>query len=451
MIKINRRRSLLDYKNPAKLIFYMYLLVISIGGGILMLPVSSATGQFTNPVDAIFTASSATCVTGLATLTTASHWSYFGKFVIIFLIQLGGLGVMTAATAIGLLLNVKFNMTQRINLAEEKNVLSTEGIIKLLKYIIVATFMIELIGAGVLMVSFIPQYGLFRGIAYSIFHSISAFCNAGFDVIGENSMAPFVSNYLINLPIMALIVLGGLGFGVYKEITKKKFDFKRYSLHAKIVVSITLFLIVFPWFSYLILEWNNPQTLGPMPIVTKILAALFQSVTTRTAGFFTINQAGLTNGSVLITLILMFIGGSPSGTAGGLKTTTIVALFLIARSNIKNEEYLTIFKRRIPKVISRKVVAIFMISITWIIVVLFILTLSDSTKEFTDLLYEVISAYATVGLTRGITASLSVIGKISIIATMFFGKIGPIAMIVAFTKRNFPKPYKEAEESIIVG
>lgn len=437
-------------KNPAKLFFMGYVIAILIGGLLLSMPFSSADRVFTNPVDTIFTATSAVCVTGLTTMITASYWSAFGKLVIIILIQLGGLGVVTAAGAIGLLINKRFSMMDRMYIAEEKNSASIQGMVKLLKYVIYATFTIEGVGAILLSFRFIPEFGFLKGVIYSIFHAISAYCNAGFDILGDSSLVAYRSSPLIIMTISFLIIFGGLGFTVYSDITEKR-KFKRLKLHTKIVLSFTLVLLLVPSIIFLIAEWNNPTTIGNLNFGGKLLSAFFQSVTTRTAGFFSMNQATMRHASYIMTIILMFIGGAPAGTAGGLKITTIFALIVATRANLRKEKDVTCFHRRIPKDIIEKSMTIFFVSIIWIAGALVIMSISDANKNLSDLIYEVISAYGTVGLTRGITPDLSIVGKFVIVFTMIFGKIGPIAMVYVFSNRDYRSPIREAEENILVG
>ena len=450
-MKINKRkRKELVKKNPAKIFLVAYIVSILIGAFLLMLPISSVDGQFTNPLDAIFTATSAICVTGLVTFVTASYWTWFGKLVIILLIQLGGLGVVTAAGAVGLVINKKFSLKDRMYIAEEKNSASLTGMVKLIKFVLLATLIIEGVGALLLAIQFVPEFGFIKGSLYSIFHSISAFCNAGFDIIGPSSLVPYNSNAIVSLTISSLIVLGGIGFFVYKDVISAR-DFKHLHLHTKLVLIGTLTLIFVPALLFLIIEWNNPQTLGNLSFIGKVLSSIFQSVTTRTAGFFSIDQAAIYPFTLILTIILMFIGGAPAGTAGGLKITTFLTMFFSARSNIIKDEDVTVFKRRIPRDTVEKSYTIFFISIVWLFVAIVILALSDGEKSMADLLYELVSAYGTVGLSRGITADLSVIGKWIIIITMIFGKIGPLSMVYVFTQRTSQNIYKEAEENILVG
>lgn len=438
-------------KNPARLILAMYLAVILIGTLILITPIASQNRVWTNPIDALFTAVSATCVTGLVTLTTAVHWSLLGKIVIIIMIQLGGLGVMTAASIVSLLFNKRFSITDRIHLSQEKSAVSISGIIRLIKFILISTFVIEGIGAIFFMFTFIPEYGIVKGIWYSIFHAISAFCNAGFDIIGTDSLAPYAINFNISIVVSLLVIIGGIGHKVIGEFLEHKFNFKKYSLHSKLVLILTAALLIVPTIFFLIIEWNNPDTLGNYNIYRKILVAFFQSSTLRTAGFYTSNQAMYLNSSIIFMLLLMFIGGSPAGTAGGFKTTSFFSLFLVSKANIKKEKDINIFKRRIPEDISGKIVALFTLSIFWIFSAILILTITDSNMNIIDILYEVFSAYGTVGLTRGITGDLSFIGKFVIMITMIFGKIGPISLFAAFNEKPVKKSYRYQEDEILIG
>lgn len=438
-------------KNPARLILIMYIIVICIGSFLLTLPISSQSGQWTPLIDAMFTTISATCVTGLVTLTTASHWTLFGKIVVILLIQLGGLGVMTVASILSLLLNKKMSISDRIYLSEEKNAISISGIVKLIKFIIYSTLAIEFIGACFMMFTFIPQYGLVRGVWYSIFHSISAFCNAGFDIIGDVSLADYDTNVNISLVISFLIIIGGIGHKVISEFMKYKFSIKKYSLHSRLALMMTAILLIAPTIFFIVVEWNNPESLGNYGFFDKMLTAFFQSATLRTAGFFTTNQAAYFNASTLLMIALMFIGGSPAGTAGGFKTTSFLSLMLITKANVKQEKEISIFRRRISSNIVSKIIALFTISISWIFVATLLLTITDPTLDILDITYEVFSAYGTVGLTRGITPSLSLLGKIIVMSTMLFGKVGPISLFIAFTSKSKAKSYRLQEEEILVG
>lgn len=437
--------------NPARLILFMYIVAIAIGTLLLTLPIASSAGTWTNPIDSLFTITSAICVTGLVTLTTAAHWSLFGKIVIIVWIQLGGLGIMTASTVVALFLNKKLSISERINLSEEKNASSISGIVKIVKYVLLTTFIIEAIGALILSFTFVKDFGWARGIWYSIFHSISAFCNAGFDIIGEISLMPYATNASVSLVIAALIVIAGLGYPVYKDISKYRFKFSRYSLHSKLVLIVTTALLVLPTLIFVVLEFNNPDTLGGYSLLDKIQIAFFQSVTLRTAGFFTAPQGSFINASVILMCVLMFIGGSPASTAGGFKTTSFATLLFITRSNVRKNKDVSIFRRRLPDDLGPKLTTMFTLSMLWILLAIFFLAYFEQDILTLDLAYEVISAYATVGLSRGITPNLTSASKIILVATMIFGKVGPISMITAFIKKDKVKTYREIEENILVG
>lgn len=451
MKKENVFDKIFSTKNPARIILTIYIIIIFIGTILLTLPISTAYRTWTAPIDAFFTTVSAVCVTGLTTVTTAVHWNLFGKIILILLIQLGGLGVMTAASILALVFNKKITVSNKLQISEENNMISLNGLMKLIKFIIISTFIIEGIGALLLMTSFIPKYGFLKGVGMSFFHAISAFCNAGFDIIGETSISPFALDVSFTIVISVLIIIGGIGHKVISELLEKKLNYKKYSLHTKIVLIATGALILVPTILFLIFEWNNPETLGKHNVFNKILLAFFESVTLRTAGFFTVNQGSLMNSSILLTLPLMFIGGSPAGTAGGFKTTTAASLYLITKSNLRKEKDITIFNRRLPEEVTKKTVALFTISVMWMFLAILFLAITDPGIEILDILFEVFSAYGTVGLTRGITSGLSILGKIIISLTMIFGKIGPISLVLAFIKVEKPKVYREREEAIIIG
>lgn len=437
-------------KNPASLLFLMYLVVIAVGTILLCLPIATQQGVWTNPLDSAFTATSALCVTGLVTVTTWSHWSLFGQVVILLLIQLGGLGIMTASAALALMLKRRISMKDRLALAGERNALSVAGIVRLIKYILKATFLIEGVGAVLLAFQFIPQFGLADGIWKSVFHSISAYCNAGFDILGDYSLAGYSSNVLVLLVISSLIVLGGIGFYVYRDVLEEK-HFKKLSTHSKIVLSVTGGLLLGGTLLFLFLEWGNPETLGKLSFGEKLLNAFFQSTTTRTAGFFSISQGGLTQAGAVLTIILMFIGGSPAGTAGGVKTTTFLTAFLDAKAEVKSSEDVIVFKRRLSNEVRRKATSIIFLAIVWCVGVSFLMMITDPDIAFVDSLYEVVSGFGTVGLTRGITPFLSAPGKLLIMISMIVGKLGPLTMFYAFTNKEKTKKFREAEETILIG
>ena len=464
-LRKNRRNIITEYLGPSQILVVGFMLVILIASLLLMLPISSNEGTFTPFIDALFTATSAVCVTGLVVVNTLAHWSTFGKIVILFCIQVGGLGFMTLVSMIFIVLGRKITLRNRLIMQEALNFNTTAGIVKFTRYIVIGTFLVEGIGAILLACVFVPEYGIFKGIIYGIFHSISAFCNAGFDIIGDSSLTPYMGNTLLNLTIMALIVIGGLGFTVWVDTlnaithkikTKERFTwrqaFYKMSVHSRLVWIITIFLLVFGFVFFFFAELKNPATLAGLSFKEKLYTAMFQSVTTRTAGFNTLPLDAMTDGSKLMSIILMFIGGSPAGTAGGIKTVTIGVLILCTLSTLKGSDETVVFKRKIPRQIIRRALAIIMIVISVMTTMTIILSFTED-FSFIEILYEVVSATATVGITLGITSSLSFIGKIVIIIAMFIGRLGPITIAVALMiKQDKNKAIIEyPEEKVMVG
>ena len=439
------------FRKPARLILSMYLFSILVGTLLLMLPISKSVDSMATPLDTLFTTVSAICVTGLVTVTTATAWSGFGHLVIILLIQLGGLGVMTAASIVALIFNKKMTISDRINLTEEKNAVSIEGIVRIVKFVILSTFVIELIGAIFLSFTFIPDYGVLKGIWSSIFHSISAFCNAGFDIVSADSLAPYINSLNVSIVISLLIVVGGIGHVVYRDLLNNKLRFKKYSLHTKVALLTTGILLFGSTLFFLLIEYNNPTSIAGLTFKNKVSASFFQASTLRTAGFYTVRQDLFENASTILMLILMFIGGSPAGTAGGFKTTSFASLFFITKSNIMKEKDINVLGRRISDDVKQKIIAIFTISLAWIIVAMLIMSIVEPTIPSIDLIYEIISAYGTVGLTRGITPTMSTLSKVVIMMTMLFGKVGPLSIILAFVEDRKPKSYRVLKEDLLIG
>ncbi len=430
-------------------------MIILIGSILLSLPISSATGKSVPYVDALFTATTSTCVTGLVTLPTVSTWSIFGQVVILILIQVGGLGVITIAAGIMLMLGKRIGIDNRILIQDSFNLTSLSGIVRFIKKAMIGTFIIEGIGALLYMTVFVPDFGL-KGIWISVFNSVSAFCNAGIDIIAENSLCDYALNPIINLTTALLIILGGVGFVVWWDVLriirdKKQRRFRFLTLHSKIVLSVTVSLIIAGAVLFFIFEYDNPLTMKNYSFMEKIEASLFQSVTTRTAGFATIPQENLTNSSAIVSLMLMFIGGSPVGTAGGIKTVTFLVLFATMVCVIRNKRTVDVFNRQISEQAIKKAMAVFCTSFS--VVMLSTLLLSAVTDAaFLDVIYESVSATATVGLTRNFTATLNVLGKIIIIATMYFGRVGPISLAVAFNiKKGSKNIIENPVEEISVG
>lgn len=467
-IRLNRGMMLTKKLHPTQILVGGFLAVILIGSILLSLPISSATGSYTSFEDALFTATSAVCVTGLVVVNTAAHWSLFGKIVILICIQIGGLGFMSLVSMIFVALGKRITLKNRMVMQEALNFKTTAGVVRFTKMVVKGTLIVEGVGALLLAFIFVPEYGVGKGIWYSIFHAISAFCNAGFDIIGDSSLTPYVGNTIVNFVIMALIVIGGLGFSVwldtYKAIERKIKAPKNYTwrqtinklcLHTKLVYVITAVLLLLGFIVTLVLEFANPGTLGPLTLKEKIYAALFQSVSPRTAGFNTVNLAELTDTSKLFTILLMMIGGSPAGTAGGIKTVTIGVLVLCAISTIKGNNQTVIFKRKISFNTITRSLTIVMIAISVVIVSVGCLSL---TEEFTfmEILFETVSAFATVGTTLGITPFLSSIGKLLIIIVMFIGRLGVITTAVALmvrqgNKENSKGNIQYPEEKVMVG
>jgi len=444
--------------STTQIIALSFLVTILVGSVLLALPISSANGEAVPYVDALFMATTSTCVTGLVTLPTVSTWSLFGQIVILLLIQIGGLGVITIMSGIMLLFNRKMGLGHRLLIQDAFNLNTMSGLVKFVKKVLFGTLIIEGIGALLYMIVFIPKFGA-KGIWISIFNSVSAFCNAGIDIIAENSLCDFATNPLVNIVTSILIVLGGIGYIVWWDVirvvnsrsSRNKKIFRHLTLHSKIAITFTLGLIVVGATLVLIFEYNNPTTIGNLSFFDKIQVALFQSVTTRTAGFASIPQENLTDASTIVSLVLMFIGGSPVGTAGGVKTVTIAVLVCTAFATIRNKNDVTMFGRRISEDLVRKSVAV-MVAFVMIGVTSSVLLMATNDVSAIDALYEAISATATVGLSRNITAMLNLWGKLVIIVTMYLGRIGPITLAVMFgSKPQGQNLISEPVEDVSIG
>ena len=431
--------------------------VILLGAILLSLPISTNSGNSTSFIDSLFTSTSAVCVTGLVTLDTATHWNYFGRTVIIILIQIGGLGFMSFTTLLAVIIGKKITLKERLLLQEALNTFGIQGMVKLMKYIFSFTFAVEGLGALLLSTQFIPQFGFWKGLYYSIWTSISAFCNAGFDLMGSvsgkfSSITSYQNNPVIIYTISALIIIGGLGFAISSEFYNYR-ERKKLSLHTKVVLIITGILLFGGAILMFIFEYSNPYTLGPMGLGEKINNAFFASVTTRTAGFNTISTDGMTMAGKFLTVLLMFIGGSPGSTAGGLKTATFGILVVTLISIIKGRDDVEIFKRRISKETVYKAFAIFFLSLSLVITVILLLAATQPGANFMWIVYESVSAYATVGLSLGLTQKLNFIGKIIILVTMYLGRVGPMTVLLALTSKMKKKKVniKYPEDKILIG
>ena len=440
------------------IILLSFFIAVLLGAVLLSLPISSAKGECTPFVDALFTSTTATCVTGLVVVPTFSAWSTFGHIVILCLIQIGGLGVITVVSILAMMFHRKMGLSDRLLLQDAFNLNTLSGLSQFVKKVVLGTFLVESIGALLYMTVFVPEFGL-KGIWISAFTAISAFCNAGIDIIASDSLAGYVHNPIINLTTCLLIFFSGIGYIVWWDVIrvlklrkKRKLKIlKALTLHSKIALATTLILIFGGALCIFLFEYNNPQTMQDFTLYQKIQASFFQSVTTRTAGFFTVPQENFSNGSALVSVLLMFIGGSPVGTAGGVKTVTIAVVAMAAIATIKNKKDVTMFNRTLSKEAVSKAVAV--ICTSFFIMFMSTLLLSAVTDaNFLDILYETVSATATVGLTRNLTASLNTIGKFVIIATMYFGRVGPISLAVALNlKKQNPNIIKNPVEDISVG
>ncbi len=439
---------------PVQILAIGFAIVIFTGAILLSLPIASQNGETTPFIDCIFTSTSAVCVTGLVTVDTGTHWTYFGKTVIMLLIQIGGLGFMSVTTLVFFLLGKRITLKERLVMQEAMNVNSLQGLVKMIKYVLIFTFSVELLGAVLFSTQFIPEFGIAKGIYYSIFHAVSAFCNAGFDLMGNfNSVIAYANNSVVILTISALIAIGGLGFYVWVEIYNCK-GIKRLSLHSRVVIYMTLVLIVGGAILMYLFEMNNPNTMQGMSMKGKFLSSVFASVSPRTAGFNSIPLDKMTSAGKFLTIILMFIGGSPGSTAGGIKTATAVVLFMTVVSVVKGREDTEIFQKRISKELVYKSFVITIISLTLVIVVTMILSITEQPNiPFEYFLYEATSAFATVGLTLGLTTKLTFVGKVIISLTMYAGRVGPLTIILALAKNKSSKygNIKYPEDKILIG
>ena len=444
-----------------RIIVLGFLAGIFLGGFLLWLPVSSKPGQEISFLDALFVATTSLCVTGLTPVVMAEQWNYFGQAVILFLMQFGGLGVITFTTTVLLMLGKRITLKERMLIQDSYNLDSISGVVKLTKRIIKGTLMVEAVGAVLYAIVFIPEYGILDGIWKSVFHAVSAFCNAGLDLVSNNSFIVYQTNVIINVATMLLILFGGLGFPVWwdvldvvkragrKEILCRDI-FHKLNVHSKLVLVMTAVLVFGGGLLILLFEYHNPATIGNLSLGNKIMASLFESVTLRTAGFQTIAQENLTEASTMLALILMFIGGSPSGTAGGVKTVTMIILILSMLAAVKGTDEVRAFHRKISDNYVRRAVAVIVVFFVALMAVTMALTITEE-GNLTDILFEATSAMATVGLTRGFTGSLTTAGKLIIILAMYLGRIGPISMALAFNAKKYEGKKTYAEGRVIIG
>lgn len=438
--------------SQTQFIAYGFFCIIITGTLLLMLPFASRDGQSEPFLNCLFTATSASCVTGLVVADTWSQWSLFGQLVILTMIQIGGLGFITVGVFISIVLRRKIGLKERGLMMESVNTLQIGGVVRLAKKIIIGTCIFEGTGAVLLAIRFIPQFGFFRGLFYGIFHSISAFCNAGFDLMGGqtpySSFVAYYDDWLVNLVIMSLIIIGGIGFIVWDDLSRNKLHFRKYMLQTKIVLVTTAILVFGGGLLFYLLERNH--LLVGMNTSGKILTSLFSSVTARTAGFNTTDTAALTDGSKLLTIILMFIGGSPGSTAGGIKTTTLVVLLLCVHSNIKQTYGINIFGRRLENDAVKRAGTILTINLL-LAVTASLAIMAIQPLGFSDILFETFSAIGTVGMTTGITRALHPISRCIIILLMYCGRIGSLSFALAFVQSKRKPHVQQPAEAINIG
>ena len=430
-----------------------YLMVIVIGTMLLLLPAASRNHISVGFVPALFTATSATCVTGLVVFDTYTHWTLFGQIVIITLIQIGGLGFMTIITMFSLFLKRKIGLKERGLLRESINSMYIGGVVRLTKKILLGTLLIEGLGTLLLSIRFIPRMGMLNGLYNGIFHSISAFCNAGFDIMGRygeySSITTFSDDAVVCLTISALIVIGGIGFIVWDDILVNGFHIKKYQLHSKIVLSTTLILIVLGSICFYLFERSN--LLAEMTVGEKILASVFGAITPRTAGFNSVNMEAITPAGKLLTMLLMFIGGSPGSTAGGIKTTTLAVIAISLWSSLRNSKHDNIFRRRLGDDVLRKASTVITLNSVFILVAAFLICSTNVSLPLSDVMFEVVSAMATVGLATLTTSDLNAFALIILSVLMYSGRVGSITFALLFTRQGNPPAVQNPIEKINIG
>ena len=428
--------------------------IILLGAGLLTLPAASRSGVSCGFFPALFTATSATCVTGLVLYDTFTQWSVFGQVVIITLIEIGGLGFMSAASTFVFLLRKKVGLRQKMVIAQALNLNDMDGVVKIQKLVLTGSLGVQGIGALILCLRFWPEFGFGRALAWGVFHAISAFCNAGFDLFGYiapgQSLIIFQDDPIVCLTLLALVTIGGLGFLVWEELSRVR-NFKKFSVYTKLVLLMTGGILLIGTCVTLGLEWNNPDTLGPMPVWQKILNAFFQTGTLRTAGFVTVDQAALRDATKVFSILVMFVGGSSGSTAGGLKTVTIVVLLLFIWAKARGKQSVHVFKRNIP---TEK--AVDAMTLTFITVALsifggmFISVVAG--VSFLDAWYEAVSAICTVGLSAAGTAGLGVAAQALIIAFMYFGRVGILTLSLGFLMGDKAKDrFQYADTNLLIG
>ncbi|MFE4706997.1 TrkH family potassium uptake protein [Peribacillus simplex] len=444
-------KKTIEFLDPPKILVMGFAALILIGSYLLTLPISTEDGNGLSFLNALFTSTSATCVTGLVVVDTETTFTKFGELVILSLIQVGGLGFMTFATFFFFLLGKKISLKSRLLLQESLNNLSMAGVVRLVKRILIFTAVIEILGAVILSIRFSYDMPIGKAIYYGVFHSISNFNNAGFDLMGEfRSLTPYAEDPIVTLTVAALITLGGIGFIVMNELYEYH-DTHRLSVHTKVVLLTSLILTIGGAILIFIFEYGNAKTLQPLSYAGKVLSSLFQSVTPRTAGANTLNIPDLTQPTLLLIIFLMFVGASPGSTGGGIKTTTLATLIGTAWTQIKGKEDVVLFRRRIVIETIFKALTVTIIGLFLVLTITMLLTITESGRDFLMILFEATSAFATVGLSMGLTPELSPIGRMLIIFTMFAGRLGPLTIAFAIAMRRTPDPFRHPKGKIMIG
>lgn len=447
-------RKVQDRLTYVRIIALGYLLVIVAGTLLLLLPSATRAGEKTDFLTALFTATTATCVTGLVVVDTGTHWTALGHMIILIMIQVGGLGFMTMGMLLAMFLKRKVTLRTRGLLQESMNGLHMGGIVRLVRMVLRGTALIEFMGALLLSIRFIPVFGIGKGILYGVFHSVSAFCNAGIDLMGGysgrySSFVDFYDDMLINVVLMALIIIGGIGFFVWDDIRKNKYHVRKYTLHTKMTLYMTAILLVGGTVVYFIFEQDH--LLADMSLKDQLLSSAFSSVTARTAGFNTIDTGALTSASKLFTMVLMFIGGSPGSTAGGVKTVTIMVLLAYVWSNLRASKGVNIFHRRMDDDAIRKASNVVVISALMAVVAAVLICYMQPHLPVEDVLFEIFSAIGTVGMSTGLTRDLGTGSRIVIILLMYCGRIGSMSFALSFTERKKVAPVQLPVEKIMIG
>ena len=438
--------------SPYMTILLSFMVVTILGGILLSLPISMRYGKSVKLIDGFFIATSAICVTGLSSIDIGSVYNILGQMVILVLIQLGGLGVITFTSVIIIMISKKIGYYTKKIVQEDINIDTTFKIEEYVKKVILSVIVIEFIGTVILFFEFIKKFGFLKAVYYSFFHSVSAFCNAGFSLFSDN-LYGFKNSFIINMTIPLLIFLGGIGFSTilncYNVLRKKE---KRLTSTTKLSIKISIFLVIIGMVAMFFLEYSNKSTIGNLSFGQKLEASFFQSVTTRTAGFNTISILGLKRSTSLLFVILMFIGASPGSTGGGIKTTTIGLIILGTLATLKNKDTIEYDKRSVSWRIYSKAITVLFISLIYTTICVFLLILFERNKNLLDLVFEVFSAFGTVGLSRNLTPSLADISKFILIVTMFVGRVGPLTIALALSKSNLKKGrYTYPQENILIG